>query len=469
MTIIPTNWVFTTKSDGRKKARIVAVGCRDPENYSPKDTASPTPKITSVRWLLAAIVIHSWTCIQYDVKNAFLYADLDRVKYITLPQGTPGDSKRYVGKVNRALYGFSTSSKCWNNLLNSFLISQGFTRTERDPCVYTRITNGQIVFILIHTDDMIITGNDIMGIQNVCNSLKNRFEIKDLGKPQRFLGLQLDWSNDSTQLLLHQKDYVNDVLEMFGFKPGIQEVSPMVPISNHKHIKVNKSDDNFCSYKQAIGALMYLSNLTRPDIAFAVNFLARSQSNPQSLHWHLLKRIFLYLNGTRSIGLKYLPNSTAKKSFMLDAYVDSDFAGDPRTRKSTTGFLIRYYNNVVSWGSKLQSVCAESSGEAEFVAICEASKEILFLARLINETLGTVPYPVQVYEDNSAAISICYDTTSTSRIKHVELKFLKKREYIRKNLLKIVKIGTDAQLADCLTKSLPEELFCLFRNQLVNM
>lgn len=467
MVVVPTKWDFTTKTDGKKKARIVAVGCRDPEKYTSKDTSSPTPKTCSVRWLFAAIVIYQWSSVQYDVKNAFLYADLDRVKYITLPQGAKGDRKKYVGKVNRALYGFPTAPKCWNELLNAFLLSLGFTRSERDPCVYIHLSNGKIVIIIVHIDDMVITGDDVARIEYTCNCIKNRFEIKDLGKPQRFLGFQLEWNNDNKELLLHQTQYVNEVLDMFGFKSGTLALTPMVPICDHRHIKTNKNDDNFCSYKQAIGALQYLSTLTRPDITFAVNFLARAQTNPQSLHWNLLKQIFLYLNGTRTTGLRYLHSNSSNSSDMLDAYVDSDYAGDPRTRKSTSGFIIRFHNNVIHWGSRLQSACAESSGEAEFVAICDASKEILFLARLIEETLGTMTYPITVYEDNSAAISISYDTTSNSRIKHVELKYLKKREYIRKKILKIVKINSKWQLADCLTKALPKELFCSFRDKIV--
>lgn len=115
----------------------------------------------------------------------------------------------------------------------------------------------------------------------------------------------------------------------------------------------------------------------------------------------------------------------------------------------------------MGWGSRLQSCCAESSSEAEYVAICEAAKDVLFVARLTEETLGTVEYPIQMYEDNNAAISISYNTTCSSRIKHLELKYFKKREYIRNGILEMVKVDSKDQLADCLTKPLPEHTYVL--------
>lgn len=463
MLVIPTKWVFTTKENGTPKARIVAVGCRDLEIYSTEDKVSPTPKQVTVRWLFATVIQNSWNVTQLDVKNAFLYSDLDRVKYVTLPQGADGDGKQFVCKLNRALYGLATAPKCWNKTFNTFMISLHFTRNEREPCVYTLQHEGLITIVIVYVDDIIITGNDPIGIQNTCNSLKNRFEIKDLGKPQKFLGLQLDWSDNDKKLLLHQSNYIDELIKLFRLECETPVKTPMVPINNHKYIKTNRKDINFCTYKQAIGALLYVANTTRPDIIFSVNFLSRAQTDPQDVHWSLLKRIFLYLKGTRTMGLLYQQGSNS----VVDAYVDADFAGDPRTRKSTTGFLIRSYGNTVGWSSRLQSCCAESSGEAEFIAICDATKDILFLARLIEETLASVQYPISIYEDNNAAISISYNSTSTSRTKHIELKYLKKREYIQNNIIKIVKTESKNQLADCLTKPLPEDAFCQIRNKIL--
>lgn len=89
-----------------------------------------------MKWLLALIIKNSWACLQYDVKNASSYANIDREKFISIPQGAIDDPKKFVCKVKRALYGFAKAPKCWNNCLNDFLLSLGFIRNERDPCLY---------------------------------------------------------------------------------------------------------------------------------------------------------------------------------------------------------------------------------------------------------------------------------------------------------------------------------------------
>lgn len=128
-----------------------------------------------------------------------------------------------------------------------------------------------------------------------------------------------------------------------------------------------------------------------------------------------VKRIFLYVKNTRTCGLLY-----GQGSRVLDAYVDADHAGDPRTRKSTTGYLIRYYGNTIGWGSRLQQCSAKSFGEAEYVSICESMRNILFVARLSQETIGDVEYPIIIHEDNTAVVSISNSETSNSRVKHIE-------------------------------------------------
>ena len=462
MVIVPFKWVFTVKDDGTAKARIVAVGCRDPEKYDKKDTTSPTPRLLTVRWLIAVIVQNEWFVVQLDVKNAFLYAKLDRIKYMSIPEGTEGDQKTLVCEIIQALYGFPTAPKCWYERFHLFMVSIKFIRIEREPCIYLLKIGIIIVLLIVYVDDILITGNNIASIENTRRLIENEFEIKNLGRPKKFLGLYLEWSNDFKTVFLNQTKYVNEMIKSFGFENCVDQVNiPMIPVVSHKHLSI-KTFDIFCQYKRAIGALLYVANTTRPDIAFAVNFLSRAQTNPEPIHWFLLKQVFLYLKGTSSCGLLYKKGST-----MLDAYVDADHAGDPRTRRSTSGYMIRYFGSLIGWSARLQQCCAESSGEAEFMGICEAAKDILFIARLTEETVGNVVYPITVYEDSSAAISISNNLTSNSRVKHIELKYLKMKEYVRNGLLKTIKVTSENQLADWLTKALPEKLFVHFKTMIL--
>ncbi|GJT61169.1 hypothetical protein Tco_1004702 [Tanacetum coccineum] len=116
-------------------------------------------------------------------------------------------------------------------------------------------------------------------------------------------------------------------------------------------------------YRSMISSLMYLTS-SRPDIMFAVCACARFQVTPKVSHLHAMKRIFRYLKGQPKLGLWYPKDSP----FDLEAYTDSDYAGASLDRKSTTGGCQFLGSRVISWQCKKQTVVANSTTEAEYVA-----------------------------------------------------------------------------------------------------
>ena len=128
-------------------------------------------------------------------------------------------------------------------------------------------------------------------------------------------------------------------------------------------------------YLSAIGALMYLANNTRPDIAFSVNLLARYSSSPTKRHWNGIKHILRYLRGTIDMGLFY----SNKSNFDLVGYADSGYLSDPHKARSQTGYLFTCGGTAISWRSVKQTITATSSNHAEILAIHEASRECVWL------------------------------------------------------------------------------------------
>ncbi|GKB70629.1 hypothetical protein Tco_0932041 [Tanacetum coccineum] len=116
-------------------------------------------------------------------------------------------------------------------------------------------------------------------------------------------------------------------------------------------------------YRSMIGSLMYLTS-SRPDIMFAMCACARYQVNPKVSHLHAMKRIFKYLKGQLKLGLWYSKDSP----FNLVAYTDSDYAGASLDRKSTTGGCQFFRCRLISWQCKKQTVVANSTTKAEYVA-----------------------------------------------------------------------------------------------------
>ena len=216
------------------------------------------------------------------------------------------------------------------------------------------------------------------------------------------------------------------------------------------------------AYREAIGSLMYLMVMTRPDIAFAVNQVSQCCQNPGPGHWNGVKRILAYLAGTSNHGLLFKKNDEGS----LIGYCDADYAGDADKRRSTTGYIFLLYRGPVSWCSKRQSCTALSTTEAEFVAACEASKEATWLLRLLQELGIKENGPVPLMSDNQSAIRVVNNTEFHQRTKHIDVKYNYIRDQQSNGIVDVRYICTNQQLGDIFTKPLPIPRFLMLRDQI---
>jgi len=125
---------------------------------------------------------------------------------------------------------------------------------------------------------------------------------------------------------------------------------------------------------------MYLANCTRPDIAFAVNLLARHSAKPTRRHWVGVKTILRYLNGTQDLGL-YFPKN---QDLRLVGYADAVYLSDPHNARSQTGFVFLYGGTAISWTSCKQTLVATSTNHSEIIALYEAARECAWLRWMMN-------------------------------------------------------------------------------------
>ena len=202
--------------------------------------------------------------------------------------------------------------------------------------------------------------------------------MKDLGKSRYCLGLQIEYfSND---IFVHQSTYTEKVLKSFY-------MDKTHPLNSHMVVRSLEVDKDPFRHKEenekllgpevpylsAIGALMYLANCTRPDIAFSVNLLARYSSAPTLRHWNGVKHLLRYLRGTSDIGLFY---SKVPKPELL-GYTDAGYLSDPHKARSQSGYVCTCGDTAVSWRSVKQTMVATSSNHSELLAIHEANKECM--------------------------------------------------------------------------------------------
>ena len=129
-----------------------------------------------------------------------------------------------------------------------------------------------------------------------------------------------------------------------------------------------------------IGSLLYIMLSIRVDIAFAIIKLARYTSNLSNIYFIAVKRVFKYLKGTKDYGITYYKNT----SRFISGYCDTDYTSD-LSAKSTTGYIILLAGGILSWKSKLQSIIAQSTIEAEYIAINTIIKEAVYIKALLEE------------------------------------------------------------------------------------
>ena len=218
---------------------------------------------------------------------------------------------------------------------------------------------------------------------------------------------------------------------------------------------------NNIKYREVIGTLMYISTVTRPDITTAVHLLSRKSENPSQQDWKAVKRVVGYLKGTQDEKLKIQSNGKR-----LTMYVDADWAQDRESRKSTSGFTILFGDSCISWKSKKQTCVALSTCEAEYIALSESAKELLWILQLTKDMELDQHNPIPVYEDNQATIKVAENEKSNFRMKHLDIKFHKIRELITSGVIQLHHCPTDKMIADILTKPLPRIRFEDFKAKL---
>ncbi|XP_067939859.1 uncharacterized protein [Watersipora subatra] len=200
------------------------------------------------------------------------------------------------------------------------------------------------------------------------------------------------------------------------------------------------------SYRQAVGSLIYLTTATRPDIAWTVSRLSQFLDRYGPAHVATMKRLLRYLQGTKHYKLKYSPGNS-----QLVGYCDSDWAGDAETRRSTSGYLFKMGSAPISWRSKKQTTVALSSCEAEFMALAEGTKEMIYLRAFCNEIGLPQPPKTTMYCDNqSAMVLMTKRPGQMNRTKHINVRynFIKERDHVNYCYIPI-----DDNAADILTKS----------------
>ncbi|GKC87912.1 putative ribonuclease H-like domain-containing protein, partial [Tanacetum coccineum] len=305
--------------DGKKivitQSSVRTQGYKQEEGIDYDEVFAPVARIEAIRLFVAYASFINFLVFLMDIKSGFLYGTIEEEVYVSQPTGfvDPKFPKK-VYNVEKALYGLHQAPKAWYETLSTYLLDNRFYRGQIDKTLFIKRVKGDI---LLQKEDGIFISQD---------------------------------------------KYVGEILKKFGFS-SIRTVSTRM--GTNKALTKDEDGENvdIYSYRSMIGSLMYLTS-SRQDIMFSVCACSRFQVQPKVSHLNAVKRIFRYLKGLPKLCLWYPKDSP----FILESFLDSDYAGASLDRKSTTGGCQFLCSRLISWQCKKQTMVANSTTKAEYIA-----------------------------------------------------------------------------------------------------
>ena len=464
--VVGCKWVFKKKLNEngdveRFKARIVAQGFSQKYGVDYDAVFAPVVRQTTFRILLSVAGKEHLHVYHFDVMTAFLNGDLEETIYMRQPEGfVSKESPSKVCLLKKSLYGLKQAARSWNQCIHKVFTDLLFKQSLMDPCLYLYENEYGTTYILVYVDDIIIGSKSTKFIHYIYEKLSRKFKINNLGPIKYYLGMEVK-TDTFGNFSINQSQYINKLVCNFGLSDAKISDVPINPAFN----KCNDSEAllNNELYQKAIGSLLYLSVNTRPDIAASVALLAQKTQTPSCEDWNEVKRLIRYLKGTLTLQLRL---STQDKDASLIGYVDADWGENRVDRKSHSGYAFFINGGLISWCCRKQSCVSLSTAEAEYIAICEAAKEIKYIYNLLNEMSISVCKPITIMEDNQSCIKMINNEKFNARSKHIDIRYHFVKDLCNSKFIKLEYCSSENNISDILTKPLTKNRLLHLRNYL---
>ena len=464
---VSSKWCFTYKTDKEGKitnikARLVVRSFTQVRDIDYTHSSSPCPSSASVKLILAVANEKGLPLRHFDVAQAYIRASLDEEVYMKLPGGC-GEKSRKTTKLERAIYGLKQSGRQWGHLCADTLIADGFEQGKADPCIFRKVVDGVVVMIVgVYVDDLLVGGSE-EDCESLLASLNKKFPTNDLGERTWYDGCGIERDVELGTIKLSQEAYVESLMKRFD----VQSISD-IPASPGADLgpKQDNEPGGDWPVREAIGSLMWLSTMTRPDTTNAVRAVARYAHEPTERLWQAITKILSYLNGTKSLGSTYVRGS----GLSLNVYADADYANKENDRRSVSGMAVTLGGTVVSHASKTQRVVSLSTSEAKYTAAGDGVKDALFVRAVLSfiapETCGT---SIKVLEDNQGTKALIENPLSAARSKHIDVRYHFIRDLFRTRKISVEYVASAEQHADILAKALSRANLMYHRKRLMNL
>ncbi len=281
--VLPGLWRYKVKRDengdvAKYKARWCVDGSREGFTRLPETKYSPVAELSTIRIVFAVAAVKEQKVLQVDFPNAYLNAEIQEEVYVCQPRGLEVEDKQsHVCLLQKALYGTSISGRLWHEKITTVVKGLGYQQPKIDHCLLYRTKQGFKEIITICVDDVLVTssgGTEYAGIQ--LQELSETFNIKMLGVATHMLGTRVSQETGATTV--DQRAYHEDILEEADFLDAKPRSTPWDAHLSCNEVQLDSAQTQL--YRRLVGQLMYLSTVTRPDIAFVVGRLASRVSKP---------------------------------------------------------------------------------------------------------------------------------------------------------------------------------------------
>jgi hypothetical protein len=483
--VVGTRFIYKLRrtSDGgieKYKARLIAQGFTQEYGVDYTDTFAPVSQVLSVRTVLILALQLGLKTHHVDVKCAFLNSTLKEEVYVKLPKGFEVGGKGFA-RALKSIYGLKQAAHDWSVLQDDFIRNYDprMKQSDSEPCIYYIVDGDLTVLINTHVDDYTICCNDQDWYDRFMQAFGQAFECRDLGEVSHLLQTKVTWADDYSSVSLSQERYIKEL----AVKYGVTDCKPVnSPMEHGLNLDPEPDPDSFAKlpFRSLVGQLLWLSRVTRPDITFAVAYMARFTNCAGQTHFTHLLRILKYLVTTQDVCLTYhkhspdeaplrvysysdadrFPDQPLLTGAPLEAYSDSDWAGDHIDRRSVSGSIVYLFGNPVVWNSQRQTTVALSTAEAEYYALAEASKEAIHIRQLVGQIFPSVEeVATPVHIDNKGAGHMAENMVNNKRTKHIDIRYHFVRHYIRDKKVELFHVPTHLNVSDILTKALPVQTF----------
>lgn len=368
---------------------------------------------------------------------------------------TDSNGNPLVVRLKRSLYGLKQAGREWHHLFTSTLKKWGFVQSEIDTCLFVYSRGTSLLWLVIWVDDCVIVDNDQGLRDEFIQYLHAVHPTEDKGELNWVLQVRVTRNRTERSITLSQELYIKDLIKRFGSHlEGLTRRfdSPFdanLELSVDQCPKVNTQEyDEMCAYKDTymslVGAFLWLSNVTRPDLCFISAQLARYVSNPGRSHYRAALRVLMYLDNTSSKGICM----KLSRDLKLRAFVDANWS----SKFSVSGGILDFMGVPIHWLSKTQRSVSMSSTEAEFFATSLVIKEVMFFRELLKDLGHMQVGATCVYTDNKGVVDLSDDPVAFKKTKHILRATQFVRDLCARQVIRVQWISGLQNPADLLTK-----------------